>query len=271
MMKMRAVQRPVFKRPVFTGAVVLSAILLLPQSPATCQQGREDHLKIVRELDVSGDYEQALEILRPLLKDDPDDYSLLCWMAEILVDNSGVFLREVSPQEAKPVCQEAVRYARRAVMVEPDSAGGWFQVGQSTGMLSQLPGGRETIEMAAESKAAFERAIAIDPDHTGAIHGLACWHYAVANLSGAVKLAAKVFYGGLPPASNDEAVRLFSRAITLEPDVILHHLELGKTYLEMREKALARMEFETVLRLPEVYHLDAGRKQEARRLLVEMR
>ncbi|MFC1500186.1 tetratricopeptide repeat protein [Candidatus Zixiibacteriota bacterium] len=236
-----------------------------------CQQGREDNLATVRELEAAGEFDRALQILQPLMQNDPDDYGLLCWMAEIQLGRSEVILRDVSPQEAKAVCQEAVRYARRAAEVEPDSAWGWFQVGQTTGMLSKLPGGRETVEMAAEAKSAFERAISIDPDYTSAIHGLARWHHAVANLSGAMKMAAKVFYGGLPSASNEEAVRLFQRAIRLEPDVILHHLELGKTYLEMREKALARAEFETVLRLPVVYHLDPSRKETARRLLSEMR
>ncbi len=254
------------RRPALAGMVLATAILLSPRSTAACQQGLNDQLTTVSELNASGEYDRALQILRPLLRSAPDDYMLLCWMAEILVDKSEVILRDVTPRDAKPVCQEAVLNARRAVEVNPDDAEGWFQVGQTTGMLSQLPGGRETIDMAAESKSAFERAIS-----TGAIHGLARWHYCVANLPRALKLAARIFYGGLPPASNEEAVRLYRSAISLEPDVILHHLELGKTYLEMREKALARAEFETVLRLPEAYHSDSNRKLEARRLLSEMR
>jgi tetratricopeptide (TPR) repeat protein len=251
--------------------VLAAAILLPPRSTAAYQQGLDDQLAIVSELDALGEYDRALQILRPLLRSATDDYILLCWMAEILLDKSEVILRDATPREAKPVCQEAVLNARRAAEVRPDGAEGWFQVGQTTGMLSQLPGGRETVDMAVESKVAFDRAISLDPDHTGAIHGLARWHYCVANLPWTLKLAAKIFYGGLPPAYNEEAVRLYRRAISLEPDVIIHHLELGKAYLEMKEKALARAEFETVLRLPAMSHFDTDRKQEARLLLSEMR
>lgn len=46
---------------------------------------------------------------------------------------------------------------------------------------------------------------------------------------------------------------------------------LGKTYLEMRQKSLARAEFETVLRLPVASYFDTERKEEAILLLAEMR
>lgn len=254
------------------GSLVMTlSLILLHASIAFPQQGLTEQLALVSELDRRGDYDRALEVLRPLLRDNPDHYDILCWMAEILVDKSEVVARASSQREAKPICQEAVSCARRAVELLPDGAEGWFQVGQATGNLSQLPGGRETVDLAHESKSAFEKAISLDPNHTGALHGLGRWHRSVANLSGAMKLAAKIFYGGLPKASNKEAVRLFESAISLEPDVIIHHLELGKTYLEMRKKDLARSEFETVLRLPVASYFDTSRKEEARQLLGRLR
>ena len=266
MMGSTAIQRPALAR-----IVLAAAILYTPLSTAARQQGLDDQLVIVSEFHASGEYDRALQILRPLLRSAADDYTLLCWMAGILLDKSEVIMRDQTSREAKPVCQEAVLNARLAAEVRPDGAEGWFQVGQSTGMLSQLPGGRETVDMAVESKMAFERAISLDPDHTGAIHGLARWHYCVANLPWTLKLAAKIFYGGLPPASNEKAVQLYRRAISLEPDVIIHHLELGKTYLEMKENAPARAEFETVLILPVASYFDTDRKQEAKLLLSKMR
>ena len=135
------------------GPAVLLLVIALPHPACARQQSREAQLAVVSELEAAGEYDRALQILQPLSRNDPDDYELLCWMAEIQLGRSGIIREAVSPQDAKPLCQEAVRYARRAVEVAPDSAGGWFQVGQTTGMLSQLPGGRETIEMAAESTA----------------------------------------------------------------------------------------------------------------------
>ena len=80
-------------------------------------------------------------------------------------------------------------------------------------------------------------------------------------------MAAKILFGGLPEASNEEAVELFRRAIALEPEIIIHHLELGITYLEMKKKELARAEFETVMRLPVRREADRASRAEAERLL----
>ena len=55
-------------------------------------------------------------------------------MAEILVNKSEVIAGNSSERDAKPFCQEAVIYARRAAGVRPDGAEGWFQVGQATGI-----------------------------------------------------------------------------------------------------------------------------------------
>jgi len=246
---------------------VIIGIILSAVMPADAQQDHSGRLALIDSLYCSGDYDGGLAAVNSGLSEDPDEYELLCWASELLNWKSLSAADESSHQEAKTLCQEALSYARRAVEVNPAGAQGWFQVGQTTGTLSQLPGGSETVDLARESKAAFERTLTIDPEHTGALHGLALWHRAVANLPGYKKLAARILFGGLPPASNDEAVILLKKAIRLEPGVIAHHLELGKTYLEMKEREWAREELETVLRLPPLNVRDQKRKEEAERLL----
>ena len=212
-------------------------------------------------------------MLRTALRSDPDNYQLLCSISDNVTGRARHMPEDSRADKAakEAVYEEALTFARHAVEVNEGHGEGWFQVGQALGRLALFRGGKTKVEMSKEVKQVFEKALELDPRHAGALHGLARWHREVANLSWFLMTFAKILYGGLPPASNEEAVNLFKRAIEVEPDNVSHHLELGKTYLEMKEKDLARQEFETVGRLPAVFFEDAQYKEEAEQLLRRLR
>jgi tetratricopeptide (TPR) repeat protein len=224
-------------------------------------------MAVIEALAGDGAYEQALALLRPLLTAAPDDPHLLCLASDLLSGQAEAMANGPSPEQGKGPAAEAVEHARRATGLIPQAADGWFELGRALGVLSQLPGGGETVAYARDSRAAFEQALVLEPDHVGALHGLGCWHAAVSGLSGLVRLAAKVLYGGLQPASYEEAARLFRRAIELDPEEIRHHLELGRTCLALKERDEARAAFERVLSLPARNRQDTLRQAEARELL----
>jgi tetratricopeptide (TPR) repeat protein len=251
------------------GAGIALVVLLSSAGAATAQQGAMVHPmdSQLEALHRAGEYSRAVEIIRPALERTPDDHYLLCKIADNLTDWA-----RISPEkEQEPLYEEAVAFAEKAVELDTTSALGWFQFGKAYGRLALFRGGKTKVNMSKDVKIAFERAIELDPQHAGSLHGLARWHREVANLSWLLKLAAKIIYGGLPPASNEEAVVLFKRALEIEPEMITHHLELGKTYLEMKEKDLARAEFEQVLALPEGDADDPDWKAEAEKLMKKVR
>jgi tetratricopeptide (TPR) repeat protein len=254
-----------------------AAALLLAGRPASTQTQTppipsiEAAIEEVAAHDARGEFEPALDLLAPLLARHPEHYELLCWQAELLVDLATYRSNSLSVEQQKAFCRDALTSARRAVEVNPGGAEGWFQRGQAAGALSNLPGGKETVEYCRETKTAFEQALACDPEHVWALHGLALWHREVACLPGPIRLAAKVLYGGLPRASNQEAIRLLTEAIRLNPGCIRHHLERGKTWLEMKEPDLARAEFERVLGLSLRSYHDEHMQAEARELLASLR
>jgi Tfp pilus assembly protein PilF len=53
----------------------------------------------------------------------------------------------------------------------------------------------------------------------------------------------KVVYGGLPKASNADAIANFQKAIQLAPDRILHHAGLAMAYAAAGERQLAVAEW----------------------------
>jgi tetratricopeptide (TPR) repeat protein len=261
--------RSVQKAGPFGTLALLLSILAPP--PLAAQEDLSRALAAIDSLDSCGEFEAALALVEPLLAGNADHAGLLRRQAEVQTDLAVYRIDSLSVDRRKALCVEALAAARRSAELEPGNAEGWFQVAQAAGYLSELPGGGETVEYCRESKAAFEQALACDPEHVWALHGLAIWHRQVAAIPGTVRLAARVFYGGLGRGSNREAERLFKEAIRLNPGSIRHHLELGKTYLEMKEWARARAEFERVLGLPERLYFDGQLKGQARELLTSMR
>jgi tetratricopeptide (TPR) repeat protein len=254
-------------------AIVPLAAVMFPLL-TTSVSARQDVASVVAQADAlydTGAYHEAAELIRPALAADPDNYVLLWKLADNITEWARIESEDATKEESEARYMEAVGFARQAVEIDRNDAEGWYQLGKALGRLALFRGGKEKVNMSKEIKEVFEHAIQLDPQHADALHGLARWHREVANLGFVLKAAAKIVFGGLPPASNEESVELFKRAIEIEPQNCAHHLELGKTYLEMREKDLAAEEFEEVLSLPVSDPDDPEWKAEAEELLDKIR
>jgi hypothetical protein len=111
------------------------------------------------------------------------------------------------------------------------------------------------------------KSIALDPNDDYAWHVLGRWHFGVANVNAMLRTLAKVVYGGIPPASNEEAARHLKKASDLAPQRIIHHSELARIYTIMGQHDLAAKEWKAVLALPAVDKEDEADKREARAAL----
>jgi len=115
-----------------------------------------------------------------------------------------------------------------------------------------------------------EKTIALDPRQDIAYYLLGRWHYAVANVGLLSRAFVKVVYGGLPKASNEDAVRNFQKAIELAPDRIMHHAGLAMVYEATGQRALEIAELEKCRRMKpggledEEAQRDAAKKLAAR-------
>src|SRR5262249_2535311 len=106
-----------------------------------------------------------------------------------------------------------------------------------------------------------------DPNYAWAHQVLGRWNYEVASLGRSSRFFVKVFFGGLPPASYEEAVAETRRATELEPGELCHWLELGFAYAAAGKPAPARQAWPRGLAMPSraVYHDPA--KERAREAL----
>ncbi len=116
-------------------------------------------------------------------------------------------------------------------------------------------------------KTECETAIALDPRQDVGYYLLGRWEVGVANMNFLVKGLVKLVYGGLPAASNAEAIQNFKKAIALAPQRIIHHAELAKVYAATGERQLALAEWHICDRLRPVDADDADAQGQARQLL----
>jgi tetratricopeptide (TPR) repeat protein len=171
---------------------------------------------------------------------------------------------EVSDEEEQRThYYTAETFGRKAVAACPDNSDTHLQLAIAIGRVALMEGGKKKVSLSGEVKSEAEKAIELNPNDDIAHHVLARWHREVANLSGILKAFAKILYGGLPPASNEEAIEHFKKAIEIAPDHINHHLELGITYEEIKEWALAKAEYDKVMELPVSDSDDPDHKKEA--------
>ena len=78
-------------------------------------------------------------------------------------------------------------------------------------------------------------------------------------------------YGKLPPAKHEDAARCFEKAIALNPNRLMHYIELGRTYEKMDRDADARLFIAKGLALPETEYDDPETKNLGRQILKKLR
>ena len=164
----------------------------------------------------------------------------------------------------------ALAYAERAVKLAPNECDSHLALAICVGKLTPLLGNKEGVEASRRIKVAAETAVKLNPRNDYAWHLLGRWHQAMAELGGLTRTIAKLIYGELPAASNDEAVKCFEKAIALNPGRLIHHIELGRTYAQMGRKPEAKQCIEKGLAIPNREKDDPETKERGRKTLMSL-
>jgi tetratricopeptide (TPR) repeat protein len=129
------------------------------------------------------------------------------------------------------------------------------------------------VKYAAEVRNEALASLRLDSLNSGALHTMGVWHRHVMTLSGFSRFIAKNVLGGkiLADANLNDAARFLERATALEPERIIHRLELAKVYRDREEKAKAREQYELALKLKPLEYNDRSYQQQAELALRELR
>lgn len=210
------------------------------------------------------DPERALELFDQAARARPDDAFLQQKLAK---QYSDLVPLQSTPDARRQFALSALSHAQRAVALQPDSAVNVASLAICHGHLALVSSTREKVTYSRSIKEECERALQLDPDYAWAHHLLGRWHLEVAAFGGTARFFARILYGGLPAASNEEAYRHLKRATELAPRELNHWIELGFAAAATGRPDEARACWERGIALPRASTHDDEAKARARAAL----
>jgi hypothetical protein len=165
-----------------------------------------------------------------------------------------------------------VRLQRIQAIQNPGDTEGHFQLARAIGRNALTMGTRDRIKFAGEVRAHALEALKINPKHAGALHVMGEWNAEVMRLNGVSRMIAKNFLGGqiFGEASWDNAQRYLEEAVANDPNRITHHLDLGRVYVDRKQKDKAREQFTLIDKAAATEYNDRSYKEKAQRLMKEL-
>jgi tetratricopeptide (TPR) repeat protein len=251
----------------FLAICALSVATSLTPAPAGTDQpapslSRGDRLYAVGQL------ADAQVAYRAALGNPSDRFGALCRLSRVESELGD----DARGEERRRWAAAAVEHARDAVKIAPDSAQGhvWLAVALGRQMLQEGP--KTRLALSREIKSEVDRAIALDPGSGRAFHVRALWNRRIARLNLFDRTFARAGLGGVPKgASMENALRDLEKAIELEPAHVGHRVELGRTFVMLKQRAEARRELMKALELPTTDGArDVRYQDEAKELLARL-
>lgn len=180
---------------------------------------------------------------------------------------------ESNPGRRVRLESRAAEHARAAVRVDPARVESRFALARVLGQIARTT--TDPMTRSALGKETYEQVtacLAIEPEHPGCLLVLGGWHASVAALDPFTLRLAATLSGSdaFAKASWAEAERNLSKAIRLQPTVIVHRLELGRVYAAQGKTAQAKAQLQAAIKGTVMAPNDARRREEAKRDLAEI-
>ena len=248
----------------------LSAVLALVLTLASTAMGAESAAELIQKGDVFYDKLQAAEALKFYLPAEKLDSNNVRLLVRISREYRHLMSDATNTSEKKQLGTTAVSYAQRAVALAPNDPETQLALAISYGKRLPIEETKQQIANSRLLKIAIDKAIALDPTNDLSWQILGRWYRGVADVGGVKRALARVAYGKLPSAKYEDAVRCFEKAIALNPNRLMHYIELGRTYALMDREADARKFIAKGLAMPETEHDDPESKNLGRQILKKL-
>lgn len=209
--------------------IVVFDLILISILPALDSRlAKADYYYANNHLD-SGYLAKAGDLCDEVLGENPFDAQALWRMARLsLASAEG----KSSKKEKLSTYETALGYAKKAREADSGCADAYHWYGVILGRTAQERGIINFLAQIMTIKESFETAVKIDPNHTGALHGLGIWYAEASN-----------FY----PQWTQEAVRYLGQAIASDPSYTLPYVTLARVYIREKDYSQARKLLESCL------------------------
>ncbi|MEY2538452.1 MAG: hypothetical protein QOG67_2192 [Verrucomicrobiota bacterium] len=210
---------------------------------------------------------EALEVYLPANKAEPNNVKLLVCIARqyrhLMADAS-------SKQEKLRLGNISLEFANHAATLAPNNAEAQLSPAISLGKMLPFMGSKDQIKASPRIKAAVDRTLVLDPTNDNAWHILGRWNYVLANINVVKRVLAKALYGDLPLTTNEAAEKCLLRAIAINPNRLMHYIELGRIYAQMGRKEEARKNIEKGMAMPNQEKDDPEMKEIGKQMLQKL-
>jgi tetratricopeptide (TPR) repeat protein len=233
------------------GTVVF--LYLFASSWSLAQEDVNHLIADAAKLERKGNTDSAITALKTADKMSPDNVEVAELLAQqyvLKVDD------ETDPAAKKAIGEMALDLARKAADKLPENSEAQVTLAAAYGKLTDLVDPRTKIEYSKQVYAEATKALRLDPDSDFGNLILAQWNYQMVFLNPFLKTLVELIYGKFPPASKEEAIAHYKRAIELAPDRIVHHAEFAKALDTMGDRTAAREQWQQVVELKPVFAQD---------------
>lgn len=211
---------------------------------------------------------EALDLYKQVLLSDPVNLKALVKAAEM---NVSLGNRQADKNNKRLYYESALSFANRAFQSDSTQADASYVMAMASGKLTDVETeNKKIVAYVKDVKRYADKALALNSNHGKANYTLGKWHYEMATLSGFKKVAVKLFYGGLPDGTLEQAILYMEKCRTLEPYFVSNYLDLAKAYKENRKPAQAIEVLTRLVRLPTRTSDDIAQKAEGAKLLESM-
>jgi len=253
----------------------IAALIAAASGPAVraAAQTPEQHVAEGDSADAALDAVAALKHYQAALALDSTYYPAL-WRASREAVSLGEF--DTSKTSQKNFYMMGEDYGRKAVAADPHDTNGWFVLARAIGRNSLTLGKKERVKFAKEIREDALTSLKYDSANAGALHVMGRWNAEIMRLSGLSRFFAENFLGGevFHAASWDSAVVYMQKAVKLDPERIVHHLDLGEIYYDRNksgDRALAKEQLELVVKGKDLEYNDPNYKKEAQAWLAKFK
>jgi tetratricopeptide (TPR) repeat protein len=225
---------------------VTATICSICLAPFAQSQDVSTLIRKADELDAQERTDDAIGALKQAEKISPNNADVLIKLSQDYSDKADAAKDRSQKLAFAKLCLE---YAKKAVHEAPDNADAHACLSIGYGKMTDFTDNKTKMEYSKVVKSEAERAIQLDPKNDVALLILARWNFEMATLNPVLKAIAQTLYGQLPPASKEQAIEYFQRAIAAAPGRIILHGEYAEALDSMGKTAEARAEWLKVKQL----------------------
>ncbi len=249
----------------------MKTVILIPLLLAFRLLPAQDANEIIKEadrLESSMNDSQAILKYKEALKIQPNNITAICKVSE-LCSRIGARYKEDKPKQTD-YYNAAKAYAQGALKLDSFNSEANFVMALVMGREAMQRGGKEKIMAVKDIKHYADLSIKYNPKNYKAWFILGKWYYEISSLNYFERTAVKLFFGALPNADINDAIKCLEKSKSLNPGFVLNYLSLAKAYEKKNDEAMAKQNLAMMISLPDKTQDDAKFKSEGRELLKKL-